>query len=365
MNTGFSGRIAVFIFGLCLLACSKEENVSLEAIKIHNPALNMLVGDTEQIVADAVPAEATGEFNWYSVNTNVVTVSATGLATAVSAGKTEIIVSRGQVRKSVTVIVTNREIPLTDILVVDDTVHAVVGNEVKIQATPVPEDATGLYFQWESENESIVKVNGAGRISAVAPGTAKVTVSQDNIRKTVVVEVIAGIHLYSRDDWSIKYYSSSQAGEGSPQNVLNDDNSYWATPWDPWTGAPHSIVLDLGGVKNMTNVYVFRLMPHAHTRTVKVYVPAVADNSLSDADFRWKGASAGSDKWKFVGEQVYPGTRNLSDNMIAFDIDSYNVNSQYILFVFPDAYWINGNGEVLLNTDGDNITITSIHIAGR
>jgi len=80
-----------------------------------------------------------------------------------------------------------------------------VGETLTLDAAVEPDEATNQTVTWHSDNEAVATVNPAGELTAVAPGTATITVSADDGKfmatctVTVETEVIpvAGITLIS------------------------------------------------------------------------------------------------------------------------------------------------------------------------
>lgn len=52
-----------------------------------------------------------------------------------------------------------------------------VGEDLTLKASVQPEDATDKDIQWQSSDYDVANVDGAGQVSAMAPGTAKITAS--------------------------------------------------------------------------------------------------------------------------------------------------------------------------------------------
>jgi hypothetical protein len=66
----------------------------------------------------------------------------------------------------------------------------IVGDEVQITASP-----TNQTFTWESEDVAIATVSASGEVRATGAGRADITVSYDDVRRTIPVDVVAKIPL--------------------------------------------------------------------------------------------------------------------------------------------------------------------------
>jgi uncharacterized protein YjdB len=82
----------------------------------------------------------------------------------------------------------NGDVKLTDITVTPSSVSLVIGQSQKVTAKAVPENATGVAFEWSSAAPEIATVTQDGTISVVAVGTTTVTVKSGSISKSISVE---------------------------------------------------------------------------------------------------------------------------------------------------------------------------------
>jgi hypothetical protein len=135
----------------------------------------------------AVPA---GSFTWSSTNEAVVTVSATGLATAVGAGNAEVRAAFGALTGAaqVTVVQTAdsmRISPRSDTLTTAQptTQLTVVAFDTNGQPIVVPQ------VTWTTGNAAVANVSAAGLVSAVANGTTFIRGVSGNARDSVTIVV--------------------------------------------------------------------------------------------------------------------------------------------------------------------------------
>ena len=81
---------SIFVCLLMFVGCTKGPDRDIKYILfVNHPSLDMIEGDEIQITAS--PTEQT--FNWESLDTDVATVSSTGLVRAINDGVTIIIVT--------------------------------------------------------------------------------------------------------------------------------------------------------------------------------------------------------------------------------------------------------------------------------
>jgi hypothetical protein len=78
-------------------------------------------------------------------------------------------------------------IALTDITVEPPIINLLVGGEQKVTATPVPANATGVTFTWNSQDVNVATVDQSGLVTVIGVGTTTVTVSSGSISKNITV----------------------------------------------------------------------------------------------------------------------------------------------------------------------------------
>jgi len=154
----------------------------LGAIAPAAPAI--VVGGTQQLTAAVTPATATDRtVLWTTSNAAVATVSASGLVTGVTAGAATITatVANGTavgtpVSQTISVNVAS-VVPVTSVSVAPSAASLVVGATTALVPTVLPANATNRNVTWGTSNSAIATVSTAGLVTAVAPGTATITVT--------------------------------------------------------------------------------------------------------------------------------------------------------------------------------------------
>lgn len=146
------------------------------SVTLEKAETEIIVGGTEQLAV----SNATGTVVWSSSDDKIVTV-ANGLLTAVAEGKATVTATVGSVRATCVVTVKN-QLTLTS----DATVTLKIGDthEIKAQGTSA--------LSYISSNTSIATVDNNGVVTAVAVGSATITVKCGNEHKTVTVSVNDG-----------------------------------------------------------------------------------------------------------------------------------------------------------------------------
>ncbi|MBR3561440.1 MAG: Ig-like domain-containing protein, partial [Oscillospiraceae bacterium] len=151
------------------------------------PATLSLEQGESGLLSAAVNADATDQtLRWHSSNETVVTV-ADGAVTALGAGTAVVTVSSADGKKtaSCTVTVTQRvtgvELPAALTLK--------AGERAALTATIFPANASNPAVAWASSDTGVAAVDESGLVTAVAPGTATVTVTTADGGKTAACTV--------------------------------------------------------------------------------------------------------------------------------------------------------------------------------
>ena len=151
-------------------------DISVTEITLNNNELALFLGDTATLIATILPENATNKaIVWASSNTFVATVMPNGLVTALSEGKTTIVVSTQDGSKSASCAVT------VGILVTGVTLNKnelVLGvNETEtLVATIEPANATNKTVTWKSSNNNVATVDNNGKVTTLAEGETVITV---------------------------------------------------------------------------------------------------------------------------------------------------------------------------------------------
>jgi hypothetical protein len=162
----------------CMAGCKEDdESVALTGITVNPPSVEKVVGESQQVTATAVPANATDvNFVWTSQNTDVATVDG-GLITITGEGTTTVIVRSGSVPASISVTGLAKNVPLTGIAVEPASISKFLTETQQVTVTPSPADATGVTYAWMSANTSVATVSEGGLVRIEGAGTTTVTVT--------------------------------------------------------------------------------------------------------------------------------------------------------------------------------------------
>ena len=174
---------------------------------------SLLVGGTETLDADINPPNATNKnVAWSTNNDSVATVSASGVVTGVSAGTATITVKTADGNKTATcsVNVVTNAVAVTGVSLNKSFFSLEVGGMENLDATITPSAATNQNVTWSSSNTSVATVLASGVVTALAPGSATITVKTVDGNKTATCAVTVNSILVS--SVSLKSSTSIEVG---------------------------------------------------------------------------------------------------------------------------------------------------------
>jgi uncharacterized protein YjdB len=165
----------------CTVAVLTSTDISVTGVSVSPTTVSLQRNGTYQLAAQVVPSNATNKsVSWHSNNTNVATVSATGLVTGVNDGIAHVVVTTadgGFISHCVVTVETAvGPIPVTGVSVVPPTLSINKGATGQLTANVLPVNATNKNVIWQSSNSGIATVNNNGLVSGVSVGNAIVTV---------------------------------------------------------------------------------------------------------------------------------------------------------------------------------------------
>ena len=158
--------------------CEVSVYAPLTGITLAQSQVEMNVGDEEALTITIAPAGSQEDLVWASSNETIATVSETGVVTAVAPGEAVITVSTKDGRLTQTCRVKAVPVAVTGVNIV--AMGATVGkNGLQLTATVLPQNATNKNVSWTSSDETIATVSETGKVTAVMPGNATITVTTE------------------------------------------------------------------------------------------------------------------------------------------------------------------------------------------
>ncbi|MBR3965573.1 MAG: Ig-like domain-containing protein [Clostridia bacterium] len=166
-------------------------------VSLNKTTASMTEGESLTLTATVVPENATNKnVTWSSSDTNVATVSASGVVTAKSVGTATITVKTADGSKTATCVVTvkAKTIAVTGVSLNKTSATMTEGETLTLTATVAPTNATNKNVTWTSSNTSIATVSASGVVTAKSAGTATITVTTaDGSKKATCVVTVSAL----------------------------------------------------------------------------------------------------------------------------------------------------------------------------
>ena len=195
---------------------------------------SVAIGGTTSVEVSYSPADTNVKNVTFSSNaTAVATVSSEGIITGVAAGSARITATAeaansGTVSAYVDITVTS--IAVTGVTVSPTEKSLSVGGTQQLTATVSPSNATNKNVTWTSDATSVATVSSSGLVTAIAAGTATITVKSvaDNTKKATctikVTESGGGSGGSTGSEYTVIFETGS--GDGTNMSTSTTDASY-------------------------------------------------------------------------------------------------------------------------------------------
>ncbi|MCQ2144506.1 MAG: Ig-like domain-containing protein [Bacteroidales bacterium] len=171
-----------------------ERTYPVTGVSLDKTSVSLVKGESTSLTATITPSNATNKnVTWTSSNTAVATVAG-GTVSAVGRGSATITVRTqdGEFTATCSVTVT---VPVTSVKLDKSSISLTEGESQTLTATISPSDATNKNVSWESSDSEVATVKG-GKVTAVKPGTATITVTTEDGNKTASCEVSVKAKVY-------------------------------------------------------------------------------------------------------------------------------------------------------------------------
>lgn len=165
-------------------------------IKLSKEAVQLKSGEHEKLTATLYPADASDKrIEWKSSSENVATVSENGEIVAHNPGQTVVTAKALGTEEGTVVLagclvtVTAPLVPVESVKISPEGTALKIGDSIRFTAEVLPADADNKGVTWKSSDEKIATVDANGGVTAVAIGTATITVTTDDGLKTAKATV--------------------------------------------------------------------------------------------------------------------------------------------------------------------------------
>ena len=177
--------------GTCAVTV-KAKAVNVTDVSLDRTELTLTEGEAETLTATVKPDNADNrKVTWSSDKTEIATVGGDGRVTAVKAGEAVVTVMTEDGGKTATckVTVKAKTVSVTEVTLDRTELTLTEGETETLTATVKPDNADNKKVTWSSDKTEIATVDGAGKVTAVKPGEAVVTVTTEDGGKTATCKV--------------------------------------------------------------------------------------------------------------------------------------------------------------------------------
>lgn len=168
-----------------------------------------------QLIAAVLPENASNKnVIWSSSDVSVAMVSGNGTVYGIKSGQATIMATTEDGGFSALCKVIVKNILVSSILLSETTKEMNVGEEFKLTATILPENATLKNIEWKSTNESVATVNSKGVVNALGKGECEIIVSaKDESETTASCKISVGMNnavedIYIGNQENVMIYST-------------------------------------------------------------------------------------------------------------------------------------------------------------
>lgn len=226
--------ISVILAIIVMLSCIITSYATATSIRMNVSQATIQSGGQYQLSAIVAPSDANKNLQWSSNNTNVATVSSSGLVTGKNSGTATITCKTTDGSNlSASCVITVAQL-ISSINLSSTRMELNTGNSQRLTVSISPSNATAQALKWSSSNSSVATVDGNGTVTGKSPGTANITcVTTDGSKKsaTCIVTVKQGVTSISlnKSTTTVGVGNSTQlTANVGPSNATNKSVS-WTT----------------------------------------------------------------------------------------------------------------------------------------
>ena len=172
-----------------------SKSVEVTSIRLSKTKVETTVGEKVSLDAIITPNNATNQkLTWTSSDNSIATVSY-GTVTALKKGTVTITATSSNGKSAIcTIVVGERQIPVTKISLSKSFTTIYIGQTEKITSTLTPSDASDKTVTWYSANPQIATVSNDGTITGISQGTVEILAKSSNGKEaSMKVRVESGI----------------------------------------------------------------------------------------------------------------------------------------------------------------------------
>ena len=150
-----------------------NREVNASKVELNESQITLNKGDTYNLIMSVTPDDFTDAVTWKSTDTDVATVTETGVIKAVGTGTATIKLTVGNVSTLCRITVLQ---PVTSISLDRSSLSLDSADNYQLSAYIYPSTASNKNVVWESSDPSVATIDDNGMVTALKKGTAKITV---------------------------------------------------------------------------------------------------------------------------------------------------------------------------------------------
>ncbi len=167
-----------------LLVGCQPKPVLVSKITLSQTTGSVVEGETLKLSAIVTPKEASNpELTWSSSNTSAATVTGDGTVTGVAEGTTTITAAAtdgSNVKATCEITVAKKVIHVDAVGLNEHAITLKKDETAQLVGAVTPATATDQTLTWASDNTDVATVDGTGKVTAKAAGTAKITATSND-----------------------------------------------------------------------------------------------------------------------------------------------------------------------------------------
>ncbi len=161
-------------------------------ISFDSTIKNIKIGESFKLNYIINPRTTTNKTVKLDYDTNYLTVSSSGMVTALKAGSTTITaITANNNKASMQVNIIKPNIDVSSVEIKEKDFTLTVGAYNNLTANILPNDATNKTVSWKSSDPKIASVDSLGKVTALKVGTVTITATSGSISSSIKVTVVA------------------------------------------------------------------------------------------------------------------------------------------------------------------------------
>ena len=382
-----------------------DDPIAVEGITLDKTTATVEEGATVTLTATVTPENATDKTVTWSTSDEAIATVSGGVVTGVKAGEVTITAKAGDKSATCTVTVTAAAtepevVPVTGVTLNQTAVTLDIDQSITLTATVAPENATNKAVTWASDKTDIATVDANGKVTAVAAGTANITVTTADDGKTATCAVTVNPATEPEDptvvrewvDSALDYnyivdnYGTSDTTEvitvgkftfDAKIDFVKEHSSFKGLGGVFNTGGSRGFEFDLSGSDNKISFYALSASSSATTNKATLYnkvgenwvavegyaAETVLPEGSTDSyvTVNWENIPAGEYRIE-TGASVRIAGLKISEYLEASDPASIEVSGGQTAFIMNDEFSSAGLNVTLVYENGRRDSVTQYDV---